>query len=117
MNNVITASRMNSLINCPRAHFWSYEIGLTREDTAQALHFGSAWHRAMEARWQGCNYETALAIAIPEGIDLNEYACATLAGLLAGYYDHYGPKETVGSLQPEIQFDEPINEAGAFTPK
>ena len=40
MNNIITASRMNSLMNCPRSHFWSYEVGLTKEDSAHALRFG-----------------------------------------------------------------------------
>jgi len=105
MNNIITASRMNSLMNCPRSHFWAYEVGLTKEDSAHALRFGSAWHRAMEARWNGWTYDEALAFAIPEGIDLDEFSCATLAGLLAGYYDYYGQRENVGKSEPEQQFD------------
>ena len=105
MNNVITASRMNSLMACPRQHFWSYEVGLTKEDSAHALRFGSAWHRAIEARWNGLTYEEALVMAIPEGIDLDEFSCATLAALLAGYYDHYGSRENVGKSEPEQQFD------------
>ncbi len=92
-------------MNCPRSHFWCYEVGLTKEDSAHALRFGSAWHRAMEARWNGWTYEEALAIAIPEGIDLDAFSCATLAGLLAGYYDYYGPRENVGKSEPEQQFD------------
>ena len=105
MNNTLTASRMNSLMHCPRQHFWSFEIGLHRESAGVALRFGSAWHRAMEARWNGASYEEALAPAIPEGIDLGAMDCATLAGLLAGYYDYYGPREDVGKSEPEQQFD------------
>lgn len=109
MNNILTASRMNSLIHCPRAHFWCYEIGLQKDDSAGlALRFGSAWHRAMEYRWLGKTYDEALTYAIPEGIDIDEISCATIAALLAGYYDYYGPRERVGKLQPEQQFDHPI---------
>lgn len=104
MNNILTASRMNSLMHCPRAHFWAYEIGLSKETDSVALHFGSAWHRAMEYRWLGKSYDDALTYAIPEGINLDAYVCSTIAALLAGYYDHYGPKETVGKLNPEEQF-------------
>ena len=104
MNNIITASRLNSLIHCPRSHFWAYEVGLAKESAGIALRFGSAWHRAMEARWKGANYGDALALAIPEGIDLDEYSCSTLAALLAGYYDHYGPKENIGQSEPEQEF-------------
>lgn len=110
MNNILTASRMNSLIHCPRAHFWTYEIGLQREDSAGfALRFGSAWHRAMEYRWLGKSYNEALAYAIPEGVDIDEIGCATIAALLAGYYDYYGPKETMAKSYPEGQFDHAID--------
>jgi hypothetical protein len=105
MNNVITASRMATLISCPRKHFWGNEIGLQKESTGHALRFGSAWHRGMESRWNGATYEEALAAAIPVGIDLDEYSCATLSAMLAGYYDAYGETERVGKLHPEIQFD------------
>jgi hypothetical protein len=110
MNNVITASRMNGLINCPRSHFWSYEVGLTKDDNSPALRFGSAWHRAMEERWKGGTYDQALALAIPQGVGMDEYACAVLAALLAAYYDYYGPIERVGKINPEIQFDFPLED-------
>lgn len=114
-NNVLTASRMGTLLRCPRAHYWQYEIGLRKDTTGKALRFGSAWHRAMEARWKGSNYEEALALAIPEGVDLDAYACATLAGLLAGYYNFYGDAETFGRLNPEIQFKMSIVGSKTFT--
>ena len=106
MNNVITASRLNSLISCARKHFWSYEIGLRKDSPPSlALRFGTAWHNAMEARWQGKTYEEALAIGIPEGIDLDAYMCETFAALLAGYYDYYGKRETAGKIHPEVEFE------------
>ena len=105
MNNVITASRMAGLISCPRKHFWTYEVGLQKDTTGHALRFGSAWHRGMEARWNGLDYESALAIAVPEGIELDNYSCSTLSAMLAGYYDTYGETETVGKLHPEIEFE------------
>lgn len=95
---------MNCLLKCQRQHFWKYEIGLRRDSTGVALRFGSAWARGMEARWNGLDYDAALAIAVPEGVDLDAYACATVSALLAGYYDYYGPRETVGHLNPEVQF-------------
>ena len=96
---------MATLISCPRKHFWGNEIGLSKATTGHALRFGSAWHRGIEARWLGHDFESALAIAIPDGIDLDDYSCSTLSAMLAGYYDTYGPKETVAVMNPEIQFD------------
>src|SRR3990167_7619263 len=104
MNNVLTVSRMTSFISCPRKHFWGYEVGLRRVYVSPALRIGSAWARGMEARWLGKDYDFALADAVPEGIDLSAYETNTVAAMLAGYYDHYGDHEDVGSLHPEVQF-------------
>lgn len=104
MNNVITASRLNCLLKCQRQHFYKYELGLRKDSTGIALRFGSAWARGMEARWLGASFDEALLAAIPEGVDLEAYDCSTVSALLAGYYDYYGPIETVGSLQPEVKF-------------
>ena len=114
MNDLLTASRMNSLLRCPRSHYWSMEVGLQREDSALALRFGSAWHAAMEARWNGLTYEGALASAIPEGVDLDPYDCATIAGLLAGYYRHHGETEVFGKLYPELKFEYRLDGSRSF---
>ena len=47
---LMTASRMNTLLSCPRKHYWRYEVGMSRVTDAAALRFGTAWHAAMEAR-------------------------------------------------------------------
>ena len=114
MNDLLTASRMNSLLRCPRAHYWNNEVGLVREDSALALRFGSAWHAAMEARWNGLAYDAALASALPEGIDLDPYDCATLGGLLAGYYRYYGETEVFGKLYPEEKFEYRLDDSRSF---
>ena len=102
-NNVLTASRMNAEMSCSRKHYWGNEIGLTKIEVGVALRIGSAWARAMEARWHGKTYEQALVEAIPDGIDLNAYDCATVSALLAAYYEVYGCNEKVGKLHPEVE--------------
>jgi hypothetical protein len=104
MNNIITATRQETLLNCPRKHYWSFEVGLKPESDANALRFGKAWHNAMEARWQGASYEEALSKAIPEGVQMDELQVATLSGLLAGYYAKYKDAEVVKELHPEVEF-------------
>ena len=71
---------MDALLTCPRKHFLRYEIGMQPAVKSEALRFGTAWHRAMEARWRGADYDGALQAAIPEGVDLDPLQCATIAG-------------------------------------
>jgi hypothetical protein len=79
------------------------------------LRFGSAWARAMEARWHGKLFEDALAFAVPEGCDLDELAIATLSGLLAGYYKRWsGQAEFIKTIHPEIEFRKPLTGSRTF---
>ena len=114
MNDILSASRLNTLLRCPRAHYWNHEVGLIKDTDSVALHFGSAWHRAMEARWKGANYDEALAAALPEGVELDAYSCATIAGLLVGYYSYYGERETFGKLYPECEFSYKLEQSRSF---
>ena len=51
--NVLTNSRVRSFQTCRRKHYYSYELGIERagEEEADALLFGTLWHRALEAWW------------------------------------------------------------------
>ena len=51
-------------MGCPRRHFWRYELGLKTDAESHALRFGSAWHAAMEGRWQGLPLDGALEMAL-----------------------------------------------------
>jgi hypothetical protein len=111
-NNVLTASRMGTAMQCWRKHFWQNEIGLAKiTETSMALRIGSAWARAMESRWHGSSYEEALAVAIPVGSTMfSEYDAATISGLLAAYYDVYGETEQCGKIHPEVQFSSDLGD-------
>ncbi len=104
-SDTLTASRMAALLACPRKHYWRYEVGLRLALASGALRFGSAWHLAMECRWQGLDYVEALARACGGAESFTEMDVATLAGLLAGYYARYGGvAEVVRTLHPEQEF-------------
>lgn len=108
-NNVITASRMGTAMTCWRKHFWYNEVGLRKiEETSAALRFGTAWHAAMEARWNGLDYDDALASAFPEDARFDEFEMAKLSALLFAYYQVYGEREHFGKLHPEIKFSREI---------
>jgi hypothetical protein len=71
MKELLTASRMAALLACPRKHFWRYELGLRRTVDADALRFGSAWHRAMEARWSGADISAAFVAGVGDKSEVN----------------------------------------------
>src|SRR5688572_13291619 len=115
MNNLLSASRMSALLQCPRKHYWRFEVGLKHETDSVALRFGSAWHRAIEARWNGADYEAALVAAIPETATLDELTVATLSGLLAGYFRCYENENFIRKVHPEVQFNQPLAASRTFT--
>ena len=113
MKQPLTASRIKTLLHCMRRHYWRYEVGLTAVSQGDALRFGSAWHRAMEARWHGDAFEFALAAAVGQRNEIDELQTATLAGLLAAYYAQYA-QDPVRELHPEIQFATPVRYSRDF---
>ena len=112
MKELLTASRMSTLLACPRRHFWRYEVGLKTEKEAQALRFGSAWHTGMEGRWQGLPFEAALVAALKDRA-FEEIQVATLSGLLAGYYRRY-ETDCVKELHAEVEFRHAIEGSRTF---
>lgn len=116
MNNILTASRQNAFLECPRRHYWQYEIGLRSDSESTALFIGSAWHRAMEARWKGATIYEAIEAAWPEGAQADETVAATVGGLLRAYYEFYGVAECSGvEMQTEAKFKLALKGAKPFT--
>jgi hypothetical protein len=113
MKELLTASRMGALLGCPRKHFWRYEVGLRRLGDGAALRFGSAWHRAMEARWSGADISAAFAAGIGDKSEIDELQIATLSGMLAGYYKAWGG-EPIEIVYPEVEFRLPLAASRTF---
>lgn len=105
-NNTLTASRMNTAMRCLRQHYWRYEIGLQRDETPLALQIGSAWARAMEARFKGQPMLNALDAALPDTA-LDPYTATTIGILLEAYYDYWPTTDTI-NMTPETQFKEEL---------
>ena len=47
-HQVIDSTKLQAYLTCPRMYFWEYVLGWRREVPSNHLHFGSAWHEAME---------------------------------------------------------------------
>jgi hypothetical protein len=128
MNELLTSSRITSFLSCPRKHYWRYEVGLRRAASLDYFSFGSAWHRALEARWTGASLADAYskALVADEGQTLDDLQSATLFGLLSGYYHNYtrvspliplhhsGNDTHVMELHPEVEFRYPIQGSRTF---
>jgi len=110
VRDYLTASRISCLQRCPRAHLYRYEIGIKTVNASDALRFGSAWHRAMEARANGATCEAALVAAMGDKTQVTVLQVATLLGLLAGYYRRY---TDVITIKPEISFRYPLRRGRA----
>lgn len=113
MKELITASRMSCLLDCPRKHYWRYECGLRRDVDAMALRFGTAWHAAMEARWSKLPFDDTLKAALATASDFDEGTVATLSGLLAGYFARWA-EDPVKELCAEVEFRSPLMNSRTF---
>jgi len=102
-NNVMTASRMNALSACQRRHFWAYEAQLKPAAAADALMFGTAWHKAMEEMAKGADAAKAFISAAECGLK-DEFVAATLQAMLQGYAERYGENPVGLNLLPEVKF-------------
>ena len=115
--DILTATRQATLLGCMRKHYWRHEVRLVKTTDADALRFGSAWHKAMETRGRGGSIEEAFNSAIAEAVQhnrtLDEIQVATLSGMLAGYFSRYHG-DTVAAMHPEVEFRYPILGSRAF---
>ena len=110
---LLTASRINCFLACPRRHYWRYELGLKPVIGTDALNFGSAWHRAMEARWKGMDIMAAYYAGVADKPEIDEVQLATLSGMLNGYYKLY-ESDPVKELHAEVEFSTPLPGSRAF---
>lgn len=118
---LLTASRQRAYRQCPRQHHLRYERGIVPARDGEALYFGSAVHKALEAWWlqhqtpdpQTDALTRALA-ALP--VDLDAYDRARAEAMLCGYDARWsGWAAGVEVIGAECEFRSPLRnpETGA----
>lgn len=111
----ITQSQVRSALRCLRHHHYAYRLGYRPRETAEALRFGSLFHRGTEAWWGAAcptdRLSVALAameehrarVAASTDAPLDEYAYAMAVALMHGYDARWG-QETLRAVSIEEQF-------------
>ena len=108
---LLTNSRRSCFNDCPRKHYYMYELGRRPISDSKALTFGKAFHRAMELWWTGAagNVDGIIDIVIhSHGIadaDLDPYVVARLRALLVGYSYAHSQKENAPSGYTNVQVE------------
>lgn len=109
---VVTNSERTCFRRCQREHHYAYGLGYRPIEDAEALRFGTLWHRGLETWWLGLGVEAAIEVATAGAVDA--YEAAKLRVLLRGYDARWGaPSDDVVGV--EMEFRAPITnpETGA----
>ena len=97
---LLTASRTTTALNCLRQHYYRYELGLKPIEDADALRFGTAFHKCLEARANGVTFKDLFKLE-----EIENFTDAKLYGLVGGYYAYYtGDRDEIEHMKPEIKF-------------
>jgi hypothetical protein len=102
---VVTNSEMTVRRRCQREHFYSYIQGYRAIEDAEALRFGTMWHKGMEPWWLGHGLDAAIAAAVVGAAD--EYEAAKVSVLLRGY-DARWSGESHDVVGVEVEFRAPL---------
>lgn len=112
---LLTASSMNTFLSCPRLYYLRYRAGgcgMKPLVCSDALAFGTAFHKIMEARANGVSLDELLPTK--EGIATE--ADAKLWALAYGYQRCWsGANDIIAKMKPEIEFGpDPISGSRTF---
>ena len=113
MKERLTASMQTCFLSCMRRYYYRYELCLQHTSESVALRFGSAWHKAMECRWNRKTGEEALAAALAERQNIDELQVAMLTGMLIGYYRAY-ENDPIEEMIAEQEFELSIAHSRSF---
>ena len=111
----LTATRLATLRQCPRKHYFRFELGLSRIRTSDALRLGAAFHRGLELHNSGVEPAEAIDEAtagyagVPEWADGFAWQVEreTVRSLLAGYFWRY-ENDDIEILEVERTFEVPL---------
>jgi len=108
----LTVSRMNCWNTCQRKCLYAYDYGIRAEQDSEALVFGTAFHKAMEARAKGADAQHAFEAALATAEKWDEFVVAKLQATIWAYFTVY-EEDLIVRMEPEMEFAYPI--AGSRT--
>lgn len=110
MSETLSPSRMNCLLECPRKHYYKYELGIEKLEKSQALSFGSAW-ADFKQRWrEGVAAEEAIAATVADQQDTTNLNIPMFVAMAAAYDQCYGERQPYAQIFPEVAFDRHMDE-------
>lgn len=103
----VTNSELKTFRRCQREHHILYQLGYRAREDAEALRFGTLFHRGLEALWAGRGLDAAIAAATEGAWDAFEAAKARV--LLRGYVVRWGdPSQSSDVCHVEREFRAPL---------
>lgn len=86
-SNLITNSRADCFMRCPREHYYRYELGILPIQVSEALTFGTAWHYALETDdlETACNEYRNAMYANSKSANIQEEVTQAISALRAMY--------------------------------
>ena len=100
----LSASSITNFLKCQRAFYYSNILRIEKIEKSEALNFGSAFHKVLEARLKGADLEDALKFV--KGENLNEQQQSILIELARGYYFRYKEDPLFcADFQPELSYN------------
>jgi hypothetical protein len=106
---LLTNSRRTSYNDCPRKHFFAYELSRRPAVTSDALRFGSLMHNALELWWREASIEPVLEFLDSATEDDNTYEIAKARALIVAYNERYrDDHEKYEVVEVEHEFRAPL---------
>jgi hypothetical protein len=102
---LLTNSRRAAFNDCPRKHYYMYELNRRPAKTSEALRFGSLVHRMLEHHWLGGEGPINLDEA---GCDSDTYEMVRAATLMDGYVLRYAGDNSLKTVVVEQEYRAPL---------
>jgi len=109
--HLLTNSRRNAYMTCPRKHYLAYEFGLRPTEDAPPLRDGSCVHFALDLWKKGSSTGAAIAEALSAFLSESDYDFSRIAALLEGYWWRW-QESNLRIIASESRFELPLTNPG-----
>ena len=115
MSETLSPSRMNCLLECPRKHYYKYELGIEKVEKSMALSIGSAWADFKQRFREGVPVEDAVGQVLEAQKDIANLNVSMFIAMATAYGMCYGDRDAYQHIYPEVAFDREMTELpGSF---